>query len=155
VRMGDIEYRAGTQFRLTVADELAHRGVGAEEMPAFAIDFDLAHAADIEHRTKRRFALAQCCFGAFEAGDIGASHDEADNFAFSPLRLETAMDRSSLAGQVRRINVELDGLSGEALAHVRLDGREGFVSDHLRESFADHLLRRKIAPLCEPLRMVP
>src|SRR5712671_2280647 len=57
--MGDVVYRPGKQFRLTVAHELAHRSVRAEDAAASGLYFDLAHAADIEHGTERRFALAQ------------------------------------------------------------------------------------------------
>jgi hypothetical protein len=49
------------------------------------------------------------------------------------------------------LDVELDRLAGEALAEEGLEGRPGFVADHLRDRFADHLLWRET----ESLRIVP
>src|SRR5258707_12595155 len=59
VGIRDVVHRPGEQFRLAVATELAHRGVGAEKTAASGLDLDFAYAADVEHGTERRFALAQ------------------------------------------------------------------------------------------------
>jgi hypothetical protein len=56
---------------------------------------------------------------------------------------------------VGQFDIELDRFPGEALANVRLDDCEEFVANHLRDMFADHLVRRKIEPPLEPLRMIP
>src|SRR6266478_5523421 len=57
--MGDVEHRPREQFLLAVAQELAHRGVDAEETGGSELDLDLADSAGIEHDTERRFALAE------------------------------------------------------------------------------------------------
>src|SRR5262245_23125189 len=57
--MGDVEYGPGEQLCLAIAHELAHCRVGAEETAALVLNFDLPHAANIEHGAERRFALAQ------------------------------------------------------------------------------------------------
>src|SRR6266849_2028173 len=151
--MRDVEYRAGDQFRLSVAHELAHRGVGAEETAAFGLDFDLADAADLEHRAERRFALAESGFGTFEAGYVGDCRDQPDDFAVPPLRLVAAMCELRVGSLVSQLDldVELDRLASEALAEEGLEDRPGFVADHRRDTFADHLPGRKT----EPLRIVP
>src|SRR5258707_3884365 len=59
VGIRDVVHRPGEQFRLAVAHELAHRGVGAEETAASGLNLDLAYAADVEHGAEGRFALAQ------------------------------------------------------------------------------------------------
>jgi hypothetical protein len=48
-------------------------------------------------------------------------------------------------------HVELDRLAGETLAEEGLKSRPGFVANHRRDRFADHLLWRE----AEPLRIVP
>src|SRR5262245_27480356 len=117
IRMRDLEYRPGEQFRLSVAHELAHRGVSAEETAAFGLNFDLADAADLEHGAERRFALAESGFGSFEAGDVGDCCDQPDDLAVPPLRLVAAMCELRVGHVVRQIDldVELDCLAGEAL----------------------------------------
>jgi integrase len=85
--------------------------------------------------------------GAFEGGDVGACRDQPDDFAIPPLRLEAAMQKLQLTRPVRYFDLELDRLAGEALGDVGLDDREEFVADHLRETFADHMLKRKTEPL--------
>src|SRR5258708_39685155 len=57
--MRDVEHCAGEQFLLAVAQELAHRGVDAEETGGSGLDLDLAYGAGIEHHTEGRFALAE------------------------------------------------------------------------------------------------
>ena len=75
------------------------------------------------------------------------------NFAVPPLGLVAAMCELRVGRLVRQLDldVELDRLAGEALAEEGRKGRPGFVADHLRDRFADHLLWRET----EPLRVVP
>src|SRR5215471_19306563 len=98
--MRDVEYRPGKQFRLAVAHELAHRGVGAEETAAFGLDFGLAHTARIEHDTERRLALPESGFSAFEAGDVGDCRNQPDDLVVPVLRLIIAMHELRLARPV-------------------------------------------------------
>src|SRR5258708_26533107 len=62
VRMGDVECRRGKQFLLTIAHELTHRSVGAEEAAGLTLGFDLAHAAHVKHGPEPRLALAESGF---------------------------------------------------------------------------------------------
>src|SRR5215475_8784327 len=55
--MRDVLHRPGEQFLLAVAQELAHRGIGAEEAGASGLDLNFAYAAEIEHGTECRFVL--------------------------------------------------------------------------------------------------
>src|SRR5258708_39830111 len=139
VGMRDVEYRPVEQFHLSIAHELALRGVGAEEKAAVRLYFDLADAADIEHGPERRFALTESVFGAFEAGDVGDCRDQPDDFAVAPFRLVAAMCELRVGSLVRHLDfdVELDRLAGEALPEEGLEGRPGSVADHRRDTFAD------------------
>src|SRR5258708_2355739 len=149
--MRDVEYRPGEQCRLTIAHELAHRGVGAEETAASGLDLDLADAADVEHGPERRFALAENGFGAFEVGDVGDCCNQPDDFVVPPLWLIVAMHELRPADLVRHFGLEFERLAGEALADVVIESGVGFFPEHLGNSFADYLLGRET----EPFRIVP
>jgi hypothetical protein len=47
------------------------------------------------------------------------------------------MYKFRLARLVWHFELELDGYATEALTHVRLDGCEEFVAEHLGKAFAD------------------
>ncbi len=99
--------------------------------------------------TKGDFASAQMLLGAFEAGDVGESRDQPNDFAVHPLRLVPAMHELRLADLVRRfdLDLELGRLAGEALADVTLKGSVGFFTEHLGNSLADYLPRREAETL--------
>jgi hypothetical protein len=58
------------------------------------------------------------------------------------------MHELRLADSIRHFGLELERLAGEALTDVAIEGRIGFFPEHLGNSFADYLLRRKTEPLC-------
>src|SRR6266849_3033875 len=128
--MGDVEYRPGEQFLLTVAQELAHRGVGAEETGASGLDLDLAYGAGIEHDTECRFALTESGFISLTFGQIVEMAHDAETavghghaldlpivrfdcaYVFSPLDAARRMVR--LAGG-ERVAEAADLIAGERL----------------------------------------
>src|SRR5215831_3192576 len=99
----------------------------------------------VEGKLETISARLQVFLRSFEAGDVGACQDQPDDFAVPPLRLEEGVHKLRLVSPVRHL--DLDRLTGEALADVGLGDCEGFVADHLRDTFADDLLRRKTSPL--------
>src|SRR5258708_2292765 len=101
----------------------------------------------VEGELETVFARLQVLLRSFEAGNVDGCRDQPDDFALPPLRLVAAMDELRLVSPVRHLGVELDLLTGEALADVGLDDREGFVADDLGDAFADYLLGRKSLPL--------
>src|SRR5215467_12786422 len=151
--MRDVPYRQIAQFLLTIAHEVAKRSIGAKELALRGNNFDLSYAALVEHGPKRRLAFAEGGFDTFESGNVGACRDQPDDFAFPPLGLEVDMQVSRLSKLERHFDLELDGLSGEALTDVRFEDREKFVAEHLWKAFADHLLGCQAAVLLETLRV--
>src|SRR5215475_10586442 len=143
--MSDVEHRPAQQFCLTIAHELAHGGVDAKETEGFGIDRDLAYAAEVKHGTERHFALVECGFGTFEAGDVSNRCNQPGDFGAPPVWLIIAMHELSLVGAVRQIDfkLELDRLAAEALPEVGLEGPPGLLAHDLRDVFADHLLGRE------------
>src|SRR5215470_5887466 len=101
----------------------------------------------VEGKLETIFARLQVFLRSFEAGDVGGCRDQPDDFAVPPLRLEEGMHKLRLVSPVRYLGLDLDRLTGEALADVGLGDCEGFVADHLRDTFADYLLRCKASPL--------
>src|SRR5262245_47322860 len=128
--MRDVEYRPGKQLLLAVAQELAHRGVGAEEAGSFGLDLGLADAAGIEHDAEHRLALTDRSFGTFQVCDVGDCRNHPDYFVVLPLRLVVAMHELWLARLARQIHfkLELDRLASEALEEIGLEGRPGIFA---------------------------
>src|SRR5258708_31330049 len=96
----------------------------------------------IEGELQAIFAGLQVLLRSLEAGDVDGGRDQPDDFALPPLRLVAAMDEFRPVSPARHPGFELDLLSGEARADVRLHDGEDFVADHLAGTLPGYFLRR-------------